>query len=107
MKSLTIELISNASAKVLPNNILGFFTNFPLEQLNLEGQWEVAISVIIYQSMYQIDTERKLCFLTQAFQALQRYNTWKCRSYEHSHSRAKQSQRNLYRSQSVSKSAKS
>ena len=33
------------------------------EQLNLEGQWEVAISKISYPSMYQNLTEGKFMFL--------------------------------------------
>ena len=41
---------------------LAFFTNFLPEQLNLEGQWEVAISEISYPSMYQNVTEGKFMF---------------------------------------------
>ena len=53
MESFTIELISNASAHLFPDNTLSSFTNFLPEQLNLEGQWEVGISEIPYASMYQ------------------------------------------------------
>ena len=42
MDSFTIELVSNASAQIIPDNTLKPFTNFIPEQLNLEGQWEVA-----------------------------------------------------------------
>ena len=62
MESFTIELVSNASAQLLPDNTLSSFTNFLPEQLNLEGQWEVAISEISYPSMYQNVTEGKLMF---------------------------------------------
>ena len=62
MESFTIELVSNASAQLLPNNTLSSFTNFLPEQLNLDGQWEVAISEISYLSMYQKVTERKFVF---------------------------------------------
>ena len=58
----TKELVFNASALVFPDNSLSSFTNFPLEQLNLEGQTEVAISEISYQSMYQNVTEEKTFF---------------------------------------------
>ena len=51
--SFTIELVSNASSQFFPNNTLSSFTNFLLEQVNLDGQWEVAISEISYPSMYQ------------------------------------------------------
>ena len=57
MDSLTIELVSNASGELFPDNTLSSFTNFLPEQLNLEGQWEVAISEISYPSMYQNITE--------------------------------------------------
>ena len=38
------------------------FTNFLPEQVNLEGQWEVAVSEISYPSMYQNVTEGKFSF---------------------------------------------
>ena len=59
MESFTIELISNASAQLFPDNTLSSFTNFLPEQLNLDGQWEVAISEI---SMSQNDAEGKFMF---------------------------------------------
>ena len=62
MESFTIELVSNATARLLSDNTLSSFTNFLPEQLNLEGQWEVAISETTYPSMYQNVTEGKLIF---------------------------------------------
>ena len=62
MESFTIELVSNASAQLFPDNALSSFTNFLPEQLNLDGQWEVAISEISYPSMYQNVTEGKFMF---------------------------------------------
>ena len=38
-----MELVSKASAKVFLENKLSFFTDFLPEQLNVEGQWGVAI----------------------------------------------------------------
>ena len=67
MESLTIELVSNASAQLFPDNTLSSFTNFLTEQLNLEGQWEVAISEISYPSMYQNVTEGKFMFFDKKF----------------------------------------
>ena len=55
-------MVSNASAQLFPDNTLSSFTNFLPEQLNLEGQWEVAISDISYPSMYQNVTEGKFMF---------------------------------------------
>ena len=57
MDSVTIELVSNASGELFPDNTLSSFTNFLPEQLNLEEQWEVAISEISYPLLYQNITE--------------------------------------------------
>ena len=65
VESFTIELVSNASAQLFPDNTLSSFTNFSPEQLNLESQWEVGISEISYPSMYQNVTERKFTFLVK------------------------------------------
>ena len=62
MECFTIELVSNASAQFFSDNTLSSFTNFLPEQLNLDGQWEVAISEISYPSMYQNVTEGKIMF---------------------------------------------
>ena len=57
------EVVSNAYAQFLcTENTLSSFTNFLPEQLNLEGQWEVAVSEISYPSMYQNVTEGKFMF---------------------------------------------
>ena len=37
MDSFTIELVSNASEELFPDNTLSSFTNFLPEQVNLEG----------------------------------------------------------------------
>ena len=62
MESFTTELVSNASAQLLPDNTLSSFTNFLPEQLNLEVQWEVAISEKSYPSYYQKVTEGNFIF---------------------------------------------
>ena len=62
MESITIELVSNASAQLFPDKTLSPFTNFLPEQLNLESQWEVAVSEISYLSMYQNVTQGKVMF---------------------------------------------
>ena len=59
MASFAIELDSNASAELFPDNTLSSSTNFLPEQLNLEGQSGVAISEISYPSMYQNIREGK------------------------------------------------
>ena len=65
MESFTIELVSNASGELFPDNTLSSFTNFLPEQLNLEGQFEVAISETSYPSIYQNITEGKFKFFDE------------------------------------------
>ena len=67
MESFTIELVSNASAQLFPDNTLSSFTKILPEQLNLDGQWEVVISEISYPSMYQNVTEGKFMFFDKKF----------------------------------------
>ena len=62
MESFTIELVSIASAQLFADKTLTSFTNFLPEQLNREGQMEVAISETSYPSMYQNVTEGKTIF---------------------------------------------
>ena len=51
--SFTIKLLRNASSQLFREKTFGFYKNFQPEQLNLEGQWEVAISELCNPSMYQ------------------------------------------------------
>ena len=67
MESFKIELFSNASAQLFPDNTLSSFANFLPEQLNLDGQWEVAISEISYPLMYQFITEGNFMFFDKKF----------------------------------------
>ena len=62
MESFTKELVSNASAQLFPDKTLSSFTNFLSEQLNLEGQWEVAIAEKTYPLMYQNVRKGKFMF---------------------------------------------
>ena len=62
MGSFTIELVSNATSQLFPNNMLSSLTNFLPEQVISDGQWKVAISEISYPSMYQSVTEGKIMF---------------------------------------------
>ena len=65
MDSFTKELVSNASGELFSDNTLSSFTNFSPEQVNFEGQWEVAISEISYSSMYQNITQVKFKFFDE------------------------------------------
>ena len=65
MDSSKIELVSNASGELFPDNTLSSFTNVLPEQVNLEGKWEVAISERSYPSMYQNKTEGKFKFFDE------------------------------------------
>ena len=62
MVYFTIELVSSASSELFPDNTLSSFTNFLPELVNLDDQWEVAVSEISYSSMYQNVTEGKFLF---------------------------------------------
>ena len=62
MDSFTIELVSNGPSQLFPNNTLSSFKKFLPEQVNLDGQWQVAISEISYPSMYQNVTEGQFMF---------------------------------------------
>ena len=66
MSSFTVELVSNASFDYYPNNTLSSFTNFLPEQINLDGEWEVAITELSYPSLYQNITEGKFFYLDEA-----------------------------------------
>ena len=59
MEPFTLELVSDASAQLFPDNTLSNLTNFLLGQLNLEGQWRLVIAGRSYTSMYQNVTEGK------------------------------------------------
>ena len=66
MNSFTAEMVSNASFDCYPNNTLCSFTNFLPVQINLEGEWEVAIAELSYPSLYQNITEGKFFYLDEA-----------------------------------------
>lgn len=61
MTSFLIELVSNGSVDVYPENTLSSFTNFLPEQINLgEDSWEVALMEISYPAWYNNITEGSL-----------------------------------------------
>ena len=62
MEWVTIKLVSQASEQFFPASTLSSFTNFLPEQMNLEGQWEVANFGKSYPSMYQNITKRNFMF---------------------------------------------
>ena len=65
MDSFTLELVFDAPGELVPDNTLRYFTNFLPEQVNLQGQWEVAISELSYPSMYQNLTGWKFKFFDE------------------------------------------
>ena len=67
MVSFTIELVSNASSELFRDFTLSSFNNFLPDQVNLEGQWEVAFSEISYPSLYQNVTDEKFPFYDAIF----------------------------------------
>ena len=117
MDSFTIELVPKASGEFFPNKTLSSFANFLPEQVNVEGQWEVAISETSNPSKYQkitgggikifwrktfkiyVNLQYRTCFI--------HFHHRPCGSHEHPNLREKQPQRNLHNSQGVSQNAKS
>ena len=67
MESFTTGLVSNASAQIFLHKTLSSFTNFLPEQLNLDVQWEFAISELSYPSRYQNVTEGNIMFFDKKF----------------------------------------
>ena len=66
INSFTVELVSNAFIDCYPNNTLSAFTNFLPEQINHEGEWEVAITELSYPSLYRNITDGKFFYLDAA-----------------------------------------
>ena len=66
MNSFTKELVSNASFGCYTNSALSSLTIFLPEQINSEGQWEVAITELSYSSLYQSITDGKMFYLGAA-----------------------------------------
>ena len=73
MELFKIELVSNASVQIFPDNALSSIANILPEQLNLDGQWEFAISEISYPSRYQNVTERKFMFFDKNLSKLSEF----------------------------------
>ena len=63
MDSFTIEIVANASFNCYPNNSPSCFTNFLPEETHLKGEWEVAISELLYPSLDQNVTDGKFTFI--------------------------------------------
>lgn len=57
MDSFYVELVSNASMNIYKDNTLASFTNFLPEQINLDGEWDVALSEITCPSLYHNVTD--------------------------------------------------
>ena len=65
MEPFTIELVSHAFSQLFPDKTLNSFTKFLPEQLNLEGEWEVAFSGKTNPSVYQSVTEGNFMFFNK------------------------------------------
>ena len=115
MELFTKELVSDESAQLFTDNTLSSFTNFLQEQLNLEGQFEVALPEISCSSMYQNVAEAALIFYEKKVQSRQLVLTGTrsllfhyefCWNPEHSHCRKTQPQQTLYHNSSNSMDTK-
>ena len=63
MTTRIIELVSNASSSIYPDNTLAAFSNFLSESIELSGQWEVALAEISYPCLYNNINEGKFTFV--------------------------------------------
>ena len=78
LESLTIELVSNASAQLFPDSTLSSFRTFLPEQLDLESHCEVANSEVSYPSMYQdVGKGRFMFFDLKKFQSRLNSAIWR------------------------------
>ena len=48
MNEFTVHLVSSASMNIFPQNTLSSFKNYFKEEINLDGDWRVALSEIIF-----------------------------------------------------------
>ena len=67
MNSFTLELNSDASAELNPYNPFSPLPIFFQEQLNLEGQRDVALPEKFYRLLYQKVTKGKFMFFDEKF----------------------------------------
>ena len=102
MESFTIELVSNASAQLFPDNALSSFTNFSPKQLNLEScKFKNILSINVTKShrgkvyVFGQETIKVVRILPSGTWSLP-FQYGYCWSHENSHSRKTQSQRKLY-----------
>ena len=52
MNSFYLELVSNASSQVYPQNTMASFTNLFPDKIELDGSWEVALGELSYPGIY-------------------------------------------------------
>ena len=62
METHIVELVSNASMHVYPDNTMASFVNFLPEQITLDGTWEVALLEISYPALYHNVTDGRFRF---------------------------------------------
>ena len=65
MNFFTVELILNASFDCYPIITLSSFTSLFPENIKIEGEWEVAITELSFQSLYQNITDGKFFYLAE------------------------------------------
>ena len=56
MNEFTVHLVSSASMNIFPQNTLSSFKTYFNEEINLKGDWRVALSEIIFPAkIYQVN----------------------------------------------------
>lgn len=61
-RPFVIELVSSGSVDVYKDNTLSSFSNFLPEQVNLDGDWEVALMEVAYPALYLNVTEGQIWY---------------------------------------------
>ena len=68
MNEFTIYLVSSASMNIFPKHSLANFRNYFNEEVNLEGDWRVAVSEIIFPSkINQVNTNHVIKYSEQDY----------------------------------------
>ena len=60
MNEFTVHFVSSASTNIFPQNTLSFLKNYFNEEINLEGDWRVALSEIIFPAKINQVNKRDL-----------------------------------------------
>ena len=83
MNEFTVHLVSSASRKIFPQNTMSSFKNYFNKEINLEGDWRIAISEIIFPTkINQVNKNDLNIFSSEGLRSFMR-KTFKLMRYPH------------------------